>query len=99
MELPRKGDQRMFLEEEAAYKGSFGLKAAGAGYFYFKTYFSNPCKPRACSWWLSTLCKQVIQKCAGCVHACARVCFRDKGEMLDHLGEPQGIQSKVKCSD
>lgn len=32
--LPRKGGQRMFLEEEAAYKGGFRLKAAGAGYLF-----------------------------------------------------------------
>lgn len=34
MGLPRKGDQRLFLEEEAAYKGSFGLKASEAGYLF-----------------------------------------------------------------
>lgn len=39
MGLPRKGDQRMFLEEEAAYKGSFGLKAAGAVIFILKHTF------------------------------------------------------------
>lgn len=35
MGLPRKGGQRMFLEEEAAYKGGFTLKAAGAALFIF----------------------------------------------------------------
>lgn len=34
MGLPRKGGQRMFLEEEVAYKGGFSLKAAGARYLF-----------------------------------------------------------------
>jgi hypothetical protein len=34
MGLPRKGGKRMFLEEEAAYKGDFSLKAVGARYLF-----------------------------------------------------------------
>lgn len=34
MGLPRKGGRRMLLEKEAAYKGDFSLKAAGARYLF-----------------------------------------------------------------
>lgn len=34
MSLPRKGGKRMLLEEEAAYKGDFSPKAAGARYLF-----------------------------------------------------------------
>lgn len=34
MGLPRKGGRRMLLEKEAANKGDFSLKAAGARYLF-----------------------------------------------------------------
>lgn len=35
MGLPRKGDQRMFLEEEAAYKGEFWSESSRSRLFIF----------------------------------------------------------------